>query len=60
MANPLDYHYPSPLAGYETAPPLPDDRAEDGESLLNPQTGVLSGAYGKFIEPLDNGRRGAL
>ncbi|KAM7224054.1 DOPA-like domain containing protein [Rhypophila decipiens] len=53
-----NYTYPSPLAGYEDAPPLPDSRAEDGKSFLNPQTGVLSSAYDKFPEPLDNGRRG--
>ncbi|OIW25030.1 hypothetical protein CONLIGDRAFT_622479 [Coniochaeta ligniaria NRRL 30616] len=50
--------YPSPLTGYENAEPLPDDKAEDGKSYKNPQTGVLSPAYDKFVEPLDNGRRG--
>ncbi|KAK3333460.1 DOPA-like domain-containing protein [Cercophora scortea] len=57
--DPSDYTYPSPMAGYENAPPLPDERAEDGKSFKNMQTGVLSGAYDKFVEPLDNGRRGA-
>lgn len=52
--------YKSPLEGYENAPPLPTEKAEDGKSLLNIQTGVLSSAYEKFPEPLDNGRRGAL
>jgi len=60
MADSLHFNYPSPLAGYEDAPPLPEDRAEDGKSFRNPQTGVLSAAYGKFTEPLDNGRRGGL
>ncbi|KAK3384365.1 DOPA-like domain-containing protein [Lasiosphaeria ovina] len=58
MSDPSSYSYPSPLAGYENAPPLPDDRADDGKSFLNPQTGVLSSAYERFVEPLDNGRRG--
>ncbi|KAL2197906.1 DOPA-like domain-containing protein [Corynascus similis CBS 632.67] len=58
MAGALNYTYPSPLAGYEDAPPLPEERAEDGKSYRNIQTGVLSSAYDKFPEPLDNGRRG--
>lgn len=52
--------YKSPLEGYENAPALPTEKAEDGKSLLNIQTGVLSKAYNEFPEPLDNGRRGAL
>ncbi|KAK3316299.1 DOPA-like domain-containing protein [Apodospora peruviana] len=56
--DPSSYSYPSPLEGYENAPPLPDERAEDGKSFRNPQTGVLSDAYEKFPEPLENGRRG--
>lgn len=52
--------YPSPLAGYEGAEPLSDDRNEDGKSYKNVQTGVLSEAYHKFTEPLDNGIRGGL
>jgi hypothetical protein len=35
MSNPADpaqYTYTSPLAGYENAPPLPDERATDGKS----------------------------
>lgn len=51
---------PSPLSGYENAPPLPDEKAEDGKSYKNPQTGVLSDSYEKFPVPLDNGRRGGL
>ncbi|KAL2259792.1 hypothetical protein VTK26DRAFT_6394 [Humicola hyalothermophila] len=59
MSGSFDSKFPSPLAGYESAPPLPDERAEDGKSFRNPQTGVLSSAYERFIDPLDNGRRGA-
>jgi DOPA 4,5-dioxygenase len=58
--DPSAYTYPSPLEGYENLPPLPDEKAEDGKSYVNPQTGVLSPAYERFIDPLDNGRRGAL
>ncbi|KAI0434249.1 DOPA-like domain-containing protein [Xylaria sp. FL1042] len=50
--------YPWPLAGYEDAPPLPDERAEDGKSYMNPENDKLSTAYEKFTEPLDTGRRG--
>lgn len=60
MANPALYTYPSPLAGYENAPPLPDEIAEDGKSYKNVQTGELSEAYKAFVDPLDNGRRGGL
>ena len=56
----FEFNYPSPLTGYENAPPLPEERAEDGKSFKNLQTGVLSPAYEKFTEPLDNGRRGGL
>ncbi|KAL7941857.1 DOPA-like domain-containing protein [Trichoderma barbatum] len=58
MANPLKYTYPSPLAGFENAPPLSDERNEDGKSFVNPQREELSEAYAKFTEPLNNGRRG--
>jgi hypothetical protein len=51
---------PSPLAGYENATPLPDEKAADGKSYKNPQTGILSDAYEKFTAPLDNGIRGGL
>ncbi|KAK0628828.1 DOPA-like domain-containing protein [Bombardia bombarda] len=59
MSDASSYDYPSPLAGYENAAPLPDERADDGKSYKNPQAGVLSKAYESFVEPLDNGRRGA-
>lgn len=52
--------YPSPLAGYEDAPPLPDTLADDGKSYVNPPRAELSSAYHAFVEPLDNGRRGGL
>ncbi|CAP66773.1 uncharacterized protein PODANS_4_7280 [Podospora anserina S mat+] len=58
MADALEWNYTSPLAGYENAPPLPDERTDDGKSYVNNQTGVKSVAYERFIEPLDNGRRG--
>lgn len=60
MADPYQYTYPSPLAGYENAPPLPMEISADGKSYMNPQTGVLSKAYEEFIDPLDKGRRGGL
>ncbi|KAK7959264.1 DOPA 4-5-dioxygenase [Apiospora aurea] len=50
--------YPSPLAGYTNAPPLPDERNEDGKSYKNPPREGRSEAYDRFVEPLDNGRRG--
>jgi hypothetical protein len=56
----MAHTYPSPLAGYEDAPPLPNEISEDGKSYVNPQTGVLSTSYERFADPLDNGRRGAL
>ncbi|TAQ89438.1 hypothetical protein B7494_g2203 [Chlorociboria aeruginascens] len=59
MSDPSLYVYPSPLEGYEETDPLPDDKAEDGKSYVNPQTGVLSKSYEVFVEPLDNGIRGA-
>jgi hypothetical protein len=58
--DPSQYDYPSPLVGYENVPPLPEEKAEDGKSYVNPQTGVLSESYEKFSEPLDSGIRGAL
>ena len=60
MADPSAYTYPSPLAGYENAAPLSDEKAEDGKSYLNPQTGVLSKSYQEFTDPLDKGIRGGL
>ncbi|KAM0277720.1 hypothetical protein ACHAQH_005580 [Verticillium albo-atrum] len=50
--------YPSPLAGFEDAAPLPTNLAEDGDNFLSPPQEGLSGSYKKFTPPLDNGRRG--
>ncbi|KAL7622221.1 hypothetical protein AAE478_007724 [Parahypoxylon ruwenzoriense] len=53
-----EYTYPSPLEGYENAPPLPDEKAEDGKSYVNPSNESLSKAYTEFADPLEKGRRG--
>ncbi|KUJ20341.1 uncharacterized protein LY89DRAFT_441296 [Mollisia scopiformis] len=58
MADPSRDTYESPLKGYENASPLPDEKAADGKSYLNHQTGVLSKSYERFTDPLDNGIRG--
>ncbi|KAI0116004.1 DOPA-like domain-containing protein [Hypoxylon sp. NC0597] len=52
------YTYPSPLEGYENAPPLPEEKNEDGKSFKNPVKETLSKAYLEFPDPLDRGRRG--
>lgn len=54
------YKFPSPLEGYENAPPLPTEKSEDGKSLKNPETGMLSKAYEAFVDPLEKGRRAGL
>ncbi|ROW08256.1 hypothetical protein VMCG_03283 [Cytospora schulzeri] len=59
MSDPSAFSYPSPLEGYENEAPLPEDISEDGKSLKNPQSGVLSKAYETFVDPLDKGSRGA-
>ncbi|KAF7557908.1 hypothetical protein G7Z17_g236 [Cylindrodendrum hubeiense] len=53
-----DSKYPSPLAGYEDAPPLSNEKAADGKSYVNAPAEKLSEAYEKFIDPLDRGRQG--
>ncbi len=58
--NPPASGYTSPLAGYENAEPLSDEKNADGKSLKNPETGVKSKAYDEFTDPLDKGRRGGL
>ncbi|KAI0477296.1 DOPA-like domain-containing protein [Xylariaceae sp. FL0804] len=58
MAAAQQYTYPSPSAGYEAAPPLPDEKADDGKSYINPERETPSEAYDRFVAPLDNGRRG--
>lgn len=61
MADPGAYHYSSPLAGFENAPPLPEDLTEDGKSFQNPpRESGLSRAYEEFTAPLHNGRKGGL
>ncbi|KAI0391782.1 DOPA-like domain-containing protein [Xylariaceae sp. FL0594] len=52
------FSYPWPLEGYENAPPLPDERAADGKSYVNPQNDKLSTAYEEFPDPLKKDRRG--
>lgn len=37
---------------------LTSERNEDGKSFKNPQRGVLSKAYERFPDPVDNGVRG--
>jgi hypothetical protein len=58
--DPSLYTYPSPLAGYENLPALPEERAEDGKSYVNPPAKKLSDSYQEFCYPLDKGRRGGL
>lgn len=60
MVHKAEFTYPSPLDGYENAPPLSEDRNEDGKSLKNPVRETLSKAYQEFPDPLDKGRRGGL
>lgn len=56
----ITYTFASPAEGYEDAAPLPEEVSEDGKSLKNPETGILSKAYEAFIDPVDKGRRGGL
>lgn len=59
MSDAYLYTFPSPLAGYESREPLPNDRAEDGKSFVNPPNpDGKSAAYEKFVDPVDNGKRG--
>jgi hypothetical protein len=58
----VEFPYESPLEGYEM-PKLSDELVHDGvhgTHLLNPERGLLSEAYERFPDPLDNGRRGGL
>lgn len=50
--------YPNPLEGFEDAGPLPDTFNADGKSLVNPQTGKLSGSYEVFPDPIDSSNNG--
>lgn len=58
MARPVSYKYASPMEGVPATEPLSEERNEDGKSLVNPPRDGLSGAYERFADPLDNGRRG--
>jgi len=58
MADPSLYTYPSPLEGYEGLEPLPNERAEDGKSLVNPPAKKRSEAYSSFVSPITNSSRG--
>lgn len=60
MSRPVKQNYPSPIAGYEGAPPLSEERNDDGKSFVNPKREGLSDTYQRFADPLDNGRRGGL
>jgi hypothetical protein len=57
MADPWTYSYPSPLLPYasQNLAPLPETRAADGKSFVNPPTDVLSSAYSSFEAPITNG-----
>ena len=58
MADPSLYEYASPLKGYEGAAPLSNELNEDGKSLKNVQSDVLSESYAHFTHGITNGRRG--
>lgn len=57
MSDTTTYTYPSPLTGYEDAPPLPEEKAAD-KSLISPPA-EKSKAYERFVDPLDKTERGA-
>jgi hypothetical protein len=50
--------YPSPLVGYENAPPLPTEISSDGKSLVNLESKTLSKAYDEFVDPIDKKNNG--
>ncbi|KAF1997255.1 hypothetical protein P154DRAFT_606514 [Amniculicola lignicola CBS 123094] len=52
------YAFPLPLAGYKCLGPLSNEKHPDN-TYKNPQTGVLSEAYQRFVSPVinDNGGR---
>ncbi|KAK5012491.1 DOPA-like domain-containing protein [Cryomyces antarcticus] len=60
MADPSLYAYPSPLDGYDrdSLPKLPDEKAKDGKSYVNPPAEKPSPAYKSFASPISNGERG--
>ncbi|KAF2739377.1 hypothetical protein EJ04DRAFT_484139 [Polyplosphaeria fusca] len=57
-AEPSLYSYTSPLEGYHGLAPLPDEKAEDGKSYVNPPAEKKSEAYSAFVTPITNGTRG--
>ncbi|KAF2661722.1 hypothetical protein K491DRAFT_687125 [Lophiostoma macrostomum CBS 122681] len=57
MSEPWLYTYPSPLEGYEGLEPLPNEKAEDGKSFVNPPADKKSEAYNAFPSPIRNDRR---
>ncbi|KAF2635800.1 hypothetical protein P280DRAFT_473585 [Massarina eburnea CBS 473.64] len=58
MSDPSLYTYPSPLEGYQGLEPLPNEKAEDGKSYVNPPAEKKSAAYSSFVAPITNGIRG--
>ena len=60
MGDASVFKYPSPLTGYDDAPPMPSEMAADGKSYVNPPSEKRSDAYDQFIEPLDRSERGGL
>ncbi|MCJ1354944.1 MAG: hypothetical protein MMC33_004934 [Icmadophila ericetorum] len=52
------YTFPSPLEGWKDKVDLTDEKAADGKSFVNKQTGVKSEAYSKFVDPITNGSKG--
>ncbi|KAJ4346992.1 uncharacterized protein N0V89_010926 [Didymosphaeria variabile] len=58
MSEPWNYTYISPLEGYQGLEPLPNERAEDGKSFINPPAEKKSEAYTKFTSPIMNSIRG--
>ncbi|KAK4927593.1 hypothetical protein LTR28_005903, partial [Elasticomyces elasticus] len=58
MADPSLYTYPSPLKGFENLEPLPNERAADEKSYVNPPAEKPSPAYDSFTSPISNGERG--
>ncbi|KAI2486627.1 DodA Aromatic ring-cleaving dioxygenase [Pyrenophora tritici-repentis] len=58
MSEPSLYTYESPLKGYEGLEPLPNEKADDGKSYVNPPAEKRSEAYTSFVAPITNGIRG--
>jgi len=58
MVDAFSYTYSSPLEGYENLPALPDAKADDGKSYINPPATSQSPAYSSFVSPVVNDRRG--